>query len=184
MADTEVLGIEIKQYVSDTKQRTLVPKLLGRTTASVQVKKKQVFEWTEELFLDKVQSSSGEPARYIVEKLLADFKHLNCQIRWGKGATQGGFTVFYKKHRLFPVYALKHSTTIEIPFIELNAPFDTDAQKTILIARFSQIPQLRIPENPQRPSFDCTLLKSHSSYTQFMNICQEMVEEIEEYEGR
>jgi len=184
MTDTEVLGIEIRQYVSNANHRTLVPKLLGRTTAAVQIKKSQTFGWTAELFLDRVQNSSGESARYVVEKLLTDFKRMGCHIQWGKGATQGGFTAFYKKHRLFPVYALKHSTTIEIPFIELNAPFDTEEEKTILIAQLSQIPQLKIPQNPKRPAFNCILLESDDSYGQFIRICQKMIAKIEEYECR
>lgn len=183
MTDTEVLGIEIKQYISDTKQRTLVPKLLGRTTASVQIKKGPSFEWTEELFLEKVLNSSGESARYICEKLLVDFKRMGCIIKWGRGTVQVGFTPIYESHRICPVYTFKNCTTIEIPFGEFKAPLDTIEKKNKLITQFNQIPQLKIPENPKRPSFDCNILMSDGIYTKFIEICQEMIDEIKRFES-
>lgn len=187
MTDTEVLGIEIKQYLSQAGQRTLVPKVLGRTTASIQVKKTQGFEWTEELFLNRVLSSSGETAQNVCEKLLADFQDMGCYIQWGKGATQGGFTPFYQgkkqKYRLTPVYSFKSSTTIEIPFIELKAPFNDESIRAWLRKELNSIKHVRIPENPKRPSIDSKLLADTTSYNQFIEICKKMISEIRAYEG-
>lgn len=187
MTDTEVLGLEIKQFVSSTNQRTLVPKLLGRTSTSIQVKKTQTFEWTEELFLDRVASTSGEAAKAVCERLLIDFQNMGCQIQWGKGPTQGGFTPVYRgkkqRYRISPVYAYKASTKIEIPFNEFKAPFNTEEKKKELISEFNSVGQLNIPENPERPSFDCKLLVQDSSYTRFINICKKMISEIQAFEG-
>jgi len=187
MTDTEVLGLEIKQFVSSTKQRTLVPKLLGRTSASIQVKKAQTFEWTEELFLDRVASNSGEDSRAVCQRLLADFQKMGCHIQWGKGAKQGGFTPVYigkQRYRLTPVYSLKSTTTIEIPFNEFNEPFNNEEMQKMLINEFNSIDSVSIPENPKRPSFDCKLLVQDSSYTRFIDICKKMISEIQVFEER
>lgn len=187
MTDTEVLGVEIKQYLSQEGQRTLVPKVLGRTTASIQVKKTQNFEWTEELFLNRVLSSGGETARTVCEKLLEDFRNMGCYIQWGKGATQGGFTPVFRgknqKYRISPVYAYKASTKIEIPFNELKPPFHTEEKKQELLDAFNSIDALHFPDNPERPSFDCKLLANDTAYNRFMEICESMVSEIKAYEG-
>lgn len=185
MTDTEVLGLEIKQFVSKTNQRTLVPKLLGRTSASIQIKKAQTFEWTEELFLERVASTSGEEAKAVCEHLLIDFQNMGCRIQWGKGATQGGFTPVYigkQRYRLTPVYSLKSTTTIEIPFNEFKAPFNNGEMQQMLINEFNSIRSVNIPENPKRPSFDCKLLAQDSSYARFIGICKKMISEIQAYE--
>lgn len=187
MIDTEVLGLEIKQYVSSTNQRTLVPKLLGRTSVALQVKKTQTFEWTEELFLDHILGTHGEDAKTVCEQLLTDFRTLGCHIQWGKGSKQGGFTPVYigkQRHRISPVYALKTATKIEIPFNEFKAPFDTKEKQKELIAALNTIEHLNIPDNPVRPSFDCKLLLNDFAYTQFIEICKHMISEIKTYEDQ
>lgn len=185
MVDAEVLGLEIKQYVSDSNQRTLVPKLVGRTSASVQVKKTQDFEWTEELFLDRVQSVSGESAKEVCVRLLRDFRDMGCYIRWGKGLAEGGFTPVYvgkKNYRISPVYSYKTATKIELPFSEFKAPFDKIEKKKALITEFNSIEELNIPDNPKRPSFDCKILIDDSAYARFIAICKKMISDICTYE--
>ena len=107
MTDTEVLGVEIKQYVSESKQRTLVPKLVGNTISAKQVKKADKTEWNRESFLDRVTASCGEDMAKVCETLLKDFTEMGCYIYWGKGNTYAGFVPFYEgelSHQLFAVY--------------------------------------------------------------------------------
>lgn len=187
MTDTEVLGLEIKQYVSNTNQRTLVPKLLGRTSASIQVKKTQTFEWSEEIFLNHVLSTSGEEARVVCEQLLTDFQAMGCHIQWGKGPKQGGFTPVYigkQRHRLTPVYSYKAVTKVEILFKEYKAPFDREEKKKELTSELNSIEYLSIPDNSKHAAFDCKLLLSASAYAQFIEICKYMISEIKAYEDQ
>ena len=56
MIDTEVLGLEIKQFVSDTDLKTSVPRIIGQISNSVQVKKVSgYFKWDEESFPKEVE---------------------------------------------------------------------------------------------------------------------------------
>ena len=53
MRDTEVYGLEIKQYVGNDGQKTLVPNLIGRTASAVQMKRgesKQKYASRNEFF--------------------------------------------------------------------------------------------------------------------------------------
>ena len=60
MRDTEVLGLEVRQYRSDTGEQIFVPKLLGRTFQSVAVKQgRTTREWDRESFLDDVEQTGG-----------------------------------------------------------------------------------------------------------------------------
>jgi len=187
MVDTEVLGLEIKQYVSSNKQRTLVPKLIGKTAAAVQVKKTNNFIWTEEIYLEQVEKVSGEAGRIVCEKLLQDFKSLGCKIRWGKGLVQGGFTVSScgnHAHRLCSVYFHKHDTKVEMPFSEYIPPYNDGEYKKSLIAKLNAIEGCNIPSNPLRPSFDCRLLIDGSAYDRFIAIIKDMVNDINSYEAQ
>lgn len=52
MADTEVLGLEIRQFISEQNHRTLVPRIIGRTPSAVQVKSQANFAWNEDSYLE------------------------------------------------------------------------------------------------------------------------------------
>ena len=188
MTDTEVLGLEIKQFVSSTNHRTLVPKLIGQTVSSVQAKSSQRFEWTEESFLDRVQNISGEAVEHVCENLLRDFTQMGCYIYWGQGGKQAGFVPIlpgkHKDHQLIAVYSYSAKTKVEIYFQHFKAPFDRDEKKRELMNKFNSIAGIQIGEEfiNRRPSIDCTLLCNKTNYTQFVEIYREMVEEIKAYE--
>ena len=108
MTDTEVLGLEIKQYVSGQNQRTLVPKIIGQTSTSMQVKKSNDISWTEERYLARVTNTNGQNAADVCRKLLRAFENMGCWIYWGKGQHSAGFTAIYEgqvRHHLCSVYS-------------------------------------------------------------------------------
>ena len=189
MTDTEVLGLEVKQYVSANGQRTLVPKLIGKTASAVQVKQKQQrFKWDEDTFLDRVSNISGEAIASVCQNLLTRFRDLDCRIYWGEGSKQAGFVPIYDgkfAHQLLAVYSYGSTTKVEIYFQHFKGPFRSDAKKRELLAKFNSIPGIQIPDNAitRRPSLDCKLFLDKNNFERFMDIYHEIVSEIKQHEN-
>ena len=188
MTDTEVLGLEIKQYVSSNMQRTLVPKLIGKTASSVQVKQKQQqFKWDEEAFLDRVIGISGNEIASLCQSILNNFRDMGCRIYWGEGSKQAGFVPIYdgiNKHQLLAVYSYGSTTKIEIYFQHFKEPFRSEEKKKELIAKFNSIPGVQIPQDAitRRPSLDCKLFINRNNFEKFLQIYKEILDEIQAYE--
>lgn len=188
MTDTEVLGLEVKQYVSNNGQRTLVPKLIGKTASAVQVKQKQQgFKWDEESFLDRVSGISGDAVASVCQRILTRFRDKGCRIYWGEGSKQAGFVPIYdgtRKHQLLAVYSYGSTTKVEIYFQHFKEPFHTEENKKKLLHKFNTIPGVDIPESAitRRPSLDCKLLLDAESFEKFAQIYFEILAEIKKYE--
>ncbi|MBQ8599108.1 MAG: hypothetical protein IJ411_03220 [Oscillospiraceae bacterium] len=189
MIDTEVLGIEIKQYVSGQNQRTLVPKIIGQTANAEQVKQSSPsFSWNEELFLERVTKISGKPTADICQKILRSFEEIGCQIYWGKGQYQAGFTPLYEgkvTHYLCAVYSYEKSTKIELSFQHFKAPFNTEEKQLELMQRFSDALGFQLPKSKifKRPSFNCDVLADDKKFSNFIAVYKDMLKETLEYEN-
>lgn len=188
MTDTEVLGLEIKQYVSSGRQRTLVPKLIGKTASAVQVKQReQRFKWEEDAFLDRVAGISGKEIASVCQDILNSFRKMGCRIYWGEGSRQAGFVPIYDgklKHQLLAVYSYGTTTKVEIYFQHFKTPFHNKEKKKELMAKFNAIPGVQISEESltKRPSFDCKLLRNKDCFEYFVRIYSELISEIRKYE--
>lgn len=188
MTDTEVLGLEVKQYVSSNGQRTLVPKIIGKTTSAVQVKQKQQrFKWDEESFLDRVNGISGDAVALVCQNILTRFCDLGCRIYWGEGSKQAGFVPIYdgkRSHQLLAVYSYGSTTKVEIYFQHFKEPFHTEEQKKKLLQKFNMIHGVEIPDNAisRRPSLDCKLFLDKANFEKFLQIYFEILAEIKQYE--
>lgn len=62
MMDTEVLGLEIKQFLSNGTMKTLVPRIIGQTANAVQIKQRTKGNWNEDSLLAEVERISGKKA--------------------------------------------------------------------------------------------------------------------------
>lgn len=185
MTNTEVLGLEIRRYQSENGSMMLVPKLVGNTTSAVQTKKLANAEWTDDAFLERVRATSGETAENVCRNMLADFRKMGCQINWGKGHVQPGFTPVYKgktRHRFAPVYSYTSATKAEVLFNEMKAPLDSPEEQAELIKRFREVGHFEIPDKPCRPALDCKYLADPENYKRFMDACKYMIETIQKYE--
>ena len=188
MIDTEVLGLEVKQYVSANNQRTLVPKLIGQTSSAIQTKQKQQrFKWDEAAFLDRVSGISGDMITSVCQRILAHFRNDGCRIYWGEGSKQAGFVPIYdgiRAHQLLAVYSYGSSKKVEIYFQHFKEPFHTETKKKALLQKFNTIPGVEIPESAitKRPSLDCNLLVNTSNLEKFLQIYSEILIEIKKHE--
>lgn len=189
MVDTEVLGLEIRQFISEQNHRTLVPRLIGRTPAAVQAKSQVSFAWTEDSYLARVEQVSGGQTADICRRLLQEFRRLGCWIYWGGGQKQAGFVPIYEgaqKHQLGAVFAYEKHISVEIYFQHFKPPFNQEERQMELIRRFNKIPGINIPLTKilKRPSFDCSLLIEENSFRQYINIYEDMLDEIRKFEAQ
>ena len=76
MQNSEVLGLEIKQYMSQNKQQIFVPKIIGRTLQAVETKKAPAKSWDYDSFLQDVQRVGNDEARALTERIIKDLKLL------------------------------------------------------------------------------------------------------------
>ena len=129
MVNTEVLGVEIKQFESDRKIKTFVPTIIGKTSRSIALKNKT--SWTEEGFLMAVKDVDEELVD-VCNVILAGFRSFGCEINWGKGKKTPSFVPSYTKkqeNRLFAVYAYPSSVKMEIYFKFYKEPYFNQDKK-------------------------------------------------------
>ena len=184
MADTEVLGVELCQYVSDQKHRILVPNVIGKTTPAQEMKRQASFAWTEESYLERARTVTDEETAHVCQQLLREFEKMDCQIYWGRGRKQAGFVPTYTgtlRHQLCAVYIYDSHIGIEIYFEHFKPPFSSKERQQELMARFNEIPGVRLTADRlgKRPSFNCAVLKDTESFRRFMAIYQDMLGEIQ-----
>lgn len=190
MTETEVLGLEIKQYVSSDGMKTLVPKIIGRTSTAVQSKRHEKGTWDEQSFLNDVLNISGEQAVNVCQSLLRGFEAFGCRIWWGKGLTHGSFVPVYDgqlgNHPLCSIYQTDKTTLVELQFQYFREPFNQIDVKQKLKTKLETIPGLLIEEKRlnKRPSFDLSLLMNEEQLHLFLEIFKGYIEEVKEYESQ
>jgi len=118
MVDTEVFGLEIKQYQSANGLSTLVPSLINRIANTLSPNPSQL---NEQSFLAQVAKISGPDVAVLCERVIRSYESLGGVATWGKGEMGGYIPVFGKKrHVLFALYSTTKQTLVEIQFQYLN----------------------------------------------------------------
>ena len=183
MQNSEVLGLEIKQYMSQNKQQIFVPKIIGRTLQAVETKKAPAKSWDYDSFLQDVQRVGNDEARALTERIIKDFKAFGCRIWYGKGRTHGSIIIVYdaengKSMQLFGVYPWTKHVLCELEFQYFKEPYDNKEAKAELKQRFEEILGISVPENRLngRPSFKIDVLYSAGRYDRLIALYKEMVE--------
>jgi hypothetical protein len=182
MRDTEVLGLEIKQFLSEDGLKTLVPNIVGNTAVANQAKRQSSTEWDEDSFLQATVKTNGDEIAELCRKILRLFESLGCVIWWGKGQTYASFVPEYigkRKHQLLSVYSLK-STTIEIYFQYMKPPFNTPEYRAKFKTELERIPGFHIPEAriDKRPSFPAKVLLADNAFTAFVEAIKGYINDI------
>ncbi len=168
MDPLEVLGLEVKQYVSDNGLKTLVPRLIGKTSDFQQKKASTTLErrrWDKTSFFQEYQSRQSQEEAQMVRKLYdwVGTKHPQLKIQWGMGDTYGGFSVGVNS---------KHSEMSEFFSVSIDGilqvssrtyatlpPFDRPSEWKYLRNQFSSI-GLSLPVDPIEPRLTSFLLSS------------------------
>lgn len=183
MEQSEVLGVEIKQYTSQGL-KTLVPRVVGQT-AEAQAKRKGVLQtrqWDEASFFEDLRSRHDvgveQTARTIYEWAQS---HADC-IWFGKGKNNGSFVPIVTNkgtdHQAFAVYTYG---TVEIYFYwyMYKPPFDSIEKRKELMKRLNAIEGVQISESriDKRPGIQLTALAG-KKVKQFLEVYDWYLDEI------
>jgi len=188
MVDTEVLGLEIKQFLSVNGMTTLVPHLIGRTASAVQTKRAESRKWDEQSFLEQAVQISGKETAAICEKLLRLFESLGCYIWWGEGKDRGGFVPVYvgkQRHQLCSIYNWYKRTLVEIYFQYMKEPFTSTEYRMKLKSNLERIYGVHIPDEriEKRPNFETELLSDSKNFELFADAMVSYIEDIKAHEA-
>jgi hypothetical protein len=153
MTQTEVLGVEIRQYVDDTGlHQTLVPRLVGQTEAARDAKagagsgSMRRRSWNRESWFDAFSAEHHEDVA-AVERLLewAEDQHLSISFGTGnkEASMQFAYTHAGTRIALFRIFT---DGPLIIPFGSLPVPFDRRDMRLALRERLHAIPDIEIAE--------------------------------------
>jgi hypothetical protein len=155
---TEVLAVEVKQYVGQGRQ-TLVPRVIGRTATAEEVKATASGtshrSWTETEFLDAAHSAGLEAERLVSASLEWLAEH-GVPVTIGRGR----FGPLYLSSRnalgdLVDIADVNSVGRVELLYARLakSPPFDAKSERLEANLRFNKIPGVNLAE---RPAIDAT----------------------------
>jgi len=185
MRDTEVLGVEIKKFISSDGLTTFVPSLVGMTASVAASKSANRKRMDEHTFIAQTKQISSPEVAAICEKLLRFLGSLNCDIWWGKSVTGSFIPVFGRtRYQLFGVYNSSKTTLIELQFQYMKEPFDTLEYRKKIQSALSKIPGVNIPDEriDKRPSFPVDYLVKDENYKLFIDVIKAYYEDIKAQE--
>lgn len=185
MTPAEILGLEIKQFIGIDNVKTLVPRVIGQTTAADSTKgvnKDKAINWTEESFLTKL-SERSETDSDIIKKLLDWLKPKVSRIWYGAGKQIGSIVpVFNYLGVDYSLFAMWTSGTIEIYFqwYKVKPPFDNELKRFELLDKINQISGANIPSDKisSRPNIAINLLADETEFQKFTNAFEWFLDEI------
>lgn len=177
MMETEVLGLEIKQFISDKNLKTFVPRIVGQTSNTVQSKNNS--SWSEESFLRAVENVDDELVE-ICQDIICKFKELECRIYLGQGKSSPSMVPIYEgkqRNQLFAVYAYKSSVKMEIYFQYYKMPYFDDVKKKEMQNKLSEILNFNIQNVhlDKRPSVFVDVLKDTEKREAFLKYFEGIV---------
>lgn len=126
MASTEVLAIEVKQYVDDEKHhQTIVPRVIGNTEAARQTKgagsPRPRRKWTEAELLDAIREKNEPEVADRMIDLYEWMKDQGARATLGKGVTAPSVSLWLGKDgEPSPVSVVIFPDSITIPFVDLK----------------------------------------------------------------
>ncbi len=185
MNPAEILGIEIKQYVSGIN-KALVPRIIGQSSKIQQKKSSAVnttFQWDEASFMKELEKRAGVEEIELAKKILKWGKEKGLRIWWGKGKRYGSyFPMLDHKNELYWLFAVWTYSGIEIQFqwIKTKPLYEARSKRMKLLQNLNQIPGVNLPEKriDKRPSISYSVLKDESSFKQFLKIWENYIDEI------
>jgi hypothetical protein len=186
MPDTEVLGLEVKQYLSKDNLTTLVPAIVGNTPKAINVKGHRGV-WTEAEFLERISEISSADTAKTFKKLLTSFAELGFSQYWGKGKFYGSVYLEYQGNNKYIPFSANHDDKkayIYVEFPRMGQQFDTPQYRAEVKSRLEQIADVRIDINKRYPSFSLDILNDSKSYDAFMSVVKLCIEDIKKSDDR
>jgi len=188
MSQTEVLAVEIKQYVSqDSSLRTLVPRIIGQTAKAQDSKSggaRSSRQWDEASFFDRLEEVRGQEETTIARALLEWAQRQRIPLRWGQGGTEGSFAPRLEhagqSHQVFSVFS---NGTLEIRFsyMQWKAPFDEEAKRLALRDRLNEVTGFHIQTDQvtnKRPWYYLSVLQDEADLKMFVAALDWFIREV------
>jgi hypothetical protein len=182
MSSTEVLAVEVKQYVeSGGERRTLVSKTIGQTEAARQAKSapRDRRAWDEAAILDDLETRRGSREVTIARRIISWAKQHQppVAIQYGSGKTYSSmqFGLTGDGFRIFPFF-LYSTGQVEIQFSLMISfpyhPFDSEDKRQELATRLQGIEGIDIEPSrlAARPTFDLLALAETPALDQFLSV--------------
>jgi hypothetical protein len=190
MTKSEVLGIEIRQYLNKEKNiKTLVPQVIGLTSnarlAKIPNSKRQ---WNEELFMNEVENKLGHEARSVYQEI---FEHLSrgpYRLWYGKGLKSGSIFFLYdglKSHNLICMWTYG-AFELQFQHLKNNPPFSELEKRLEFKAKIKDLLDVEIADSSLylRPSFSWEKLRTAAARNRFYELFDWVVDEIKRYENQ
>ncbi|AFY80991.1 hypothetical protein [Oscillatoria acuminata] len=187
---TEVLALEIKQYVSQDGLKTLVPRIIGQTAEAQQKKASATRErrrWDEASFFHEFETRQGYEEAQMARKIQQWVRRHEptVEVVWGTGDLYGGFLAKLKQKgrksiALFTV-DISGDFVISSSSYATQPPFDSPENWHQLRSRFSSI-GLSLPADSSEtrlPTFPLSTLQDESALQQVLETFEWIVEKIQ-----
>jgi hypothetical protein len=177
MDPAEVLGVEVRQYVGDDV-KTLVPRVIGRTSASENRKPRTQREpWTEADIRTRLKEKKGEAAVAIADQILDWARGRMPNFFFGRGSADGSVIprVFLSGHRyLFFGLWTYGAVELQLQWMRYMPGFEPDERRREFLDRINGIPGVAVPLDAiaRRPSFDIMRLASPEARRAFLDVME------------
>ncbi len=186
MDPAEVLAIEVKQYVGEGDHITLVPRLIGQTTAAQQRKsggtsKQQKID--EETFLREVFSGRGSAEGEVVKRLIEWAKREKLAPNFNKWQKSASFIpiVEVDGRSRYPLSVQSGGDIwIQMRWLRESPPFDREDKRRELLKMLNAVPGVSVP--PERitgyPCISLQTLFNDASLHAFLNVMTWLVQQL------
>lgn len=151
MQNTEVLAIEVKQFVdAEGERQALVPTVVGQTQAARSAKSRSSRQWDEQTFFERLDANLGSPSTEVARKLFEwANQHADLSVGWGRGKREGSMQLGRWEPYLWPVNVYTEGS-IEFSFASMSSrpPFDSQELRKAFMDRLNAIDGVAI--DPER----------------------------------
>jgi hypothetical protein len=175
MSPAEVLAVEVKQYVSEGDERTLVPRRIGETRRGSDRRATTRGRWTLEEMLEDLRERGLAQAASVAEQLAADLEEI-ADLVFNRGMTQGSFGVrlptgMAGQHAFLATVRSTGQVMIGFNWLKRQAPFDQPDARHELRRQLEEIPGVDLEGNIDgQPVFDLDLLTVPDQRTAFIDV--------------
>jgi len=175
MTPAEILGLEIKQFIGQENIKTLVPRVIGQTTAADNTKginKGKETNWTEQTFFEELLTQRGQGEANVVMKIFDWLKPQMTRFWYGAGKRGSMIPVlnfFGTDHYPFLIWT---TGSIEIYFQhqKQKPPFNNEQKRIELLNRLNNINSVNIPQDKisARPNIPINSLLDDNEFKKFV----------------
>jgi hypothetical protein len=186
MDPAEVLAVEVKQYAGQARLKTLVPRLVGQTAASITRKGRtpaKAAKTDEASFLNEMQQSRGPEECGAARQVIEWAKQQGLTPNFSKTHKSASFipTVDTPGAPRFPVSLNTGGNVwIQMRWLRDSTPFKDEAKRQVLGQKLNEIPGVKVP--PERmtgyPGIPLQALKNEAALQALLATLTWMVKEL------